>query len=600
MADRVLFADVGTTFTKTYLLEIENGKWQIKEHSSAPTTVDSPEYDVMAGLQRAITKLETWTDIKLLSKDRPLFAINETKGISRFTATSSAGGGLQVLVAGLTEQITAESGHRAALGAGAIVTEILSLNNAGTDIENLERIRNVPCDIVLITGGTDGGNVADVLALAEFLSLAAPKPRFDSNAKTPLIYAGNIDARPYLENIIGDTMNLICIDNIRPTIETESLQPVRDTIQKIFLEHVMSGAPGFKNLALWTQNKIKPTPVALGTGLTYLAKQYEKDVLAVDLGGATTDVFSVIDGQFYRSVSANVGMSHSIINMLEETSLGEINKWLPWDQNDDFVQNWLLNKAIRPTTLPQVSEELMLEQAFAKQAIKLSLEHHRTVAAGLRGVRISRQIGDIFTQRGAGQTLVNLMSTDAIIGLGGVISNAPRYSQALSILLDGIEPEGITDIFVDTGSFLTFAGIMSTNDNAVTSSAFSELQSPTLIGTCVAPVGPPVKPGTIIARVICDDSSFEIAAGEISVVNPCYLRNSSVLIKPEKEFDVGQGKGNSTVAKVAKSKIGLILDGRGRPIFLPKRSEAHMTSLRKWHKNLATYPEKMLHLKQGG
>ncbi len=599
MAERMLFADAGTTFTKACLLERDRNMWRVRERAAAPTTVDSPNFDVMIGLRRAIAKLESWTGIRLLSEKHLISTIGEDEGIGRFAATSSAGGGLQVLVAGLTEQITAESGHRAALGAGAVVTEIVSLNQAGTDFKNLERIRNVPCDMVLITGGTDGGNISDVLTLAEFLSLAAPKPRFGTQAKTPLVYAGNINARTYLESIVGDSMELICIDNIRPTIETESLQPVRDVIQEIFLKHVMSGAPGFKSLALWAQDRVKPTPVALGTALTQLALQDNRDVLAVDVGGATTDVFSIINGRFYRSVSANVGMSYGMGNVLEDTSPEMINRWLPWVQDDSLVRNWHLNKVIRPTTLPQTVEELMVEQCFAKEAVRLSLNHHRSIVTGLKGIKISRQVGDVFSQHGTGRTLVDLLSTGAIVGLGGVISNAPRYSQALSIILDGIQPEGITDILIDDGSFLPYAGLISTNGNEGLHQPLSGIQSPTPIGTCIAPVGPDAKAGTVIATVTYGDGSYNIVAGEISVVPWGNSPDGRVLVVPRKDFDVGEGRGNSMTATVAKSRIGLILDGRGRPLALPEEPSMRISRLQQWYKALDVYPKKTLRIGGG-
>ena len=172
---------------------------------------------------------------------------------------------------------------------------------------------------------------------------------------------------------------------------------MRQAIQEIFLEHVMSSAPGFKTLALWAQNRVKPTPVAIGAVLTHLASKTKQDILGVDMGGATTDIFSIINGQFYRSVLANVGMSQSMGSLFEETTPALINRWLPMDEDEYLVRNWHLNKIIRPTTLPQTMEELMLEQSFAKEAIRLSLNHHRLLVTGLKGVKIQRQVGDVFT-----------------------------------------------------------------------------------------------------------------------------------------------------------------------------------------------------------
>jgi len=598
VAEHILFADAGTTFTKVSLLERKGNTWRVRERAWAPTTVDSPYSDVMIGLRRAITKLETWAGVKLLSQNHLISETGKHQGAREFMATSSAGGGLQVLVAGLTEQITAESGHRAALGAGAVVTEVLCLNQATTDFKTLERISNVPCDMILLTGGVDGGNISDVLTLAQLLALAAPKPRFGAQGKkTPLVYAGNIDARNYLESIVGDSMELICIDNIRPTMETELLHPVRHVIQEIFLKHVMSGAPGFRNLALWAQDRVQPTPVAVGTALTQFAQHDNRNILAVDVGGATTDVFSVIDGRLYRSVSANVGMSYSMGNVLEQISPDMIIRWLPWIQDDGVIRNWHLNKMIRPSTLPQTPEELVLEQCFAREAVRLSLKHHRSIVTGLKGVKISRQIGDIFTQHGTGHTLVNLMATGAIVGMGGVIANAPRLSQAVSIMLDGIQPEGITDIFIDEGLFLACGGLVSAGNDGLMKPV-PGIGAPTFAGTCIAPVGPDVNPGTVIAEVDYGGYTYNIVAGEISVVPQVNPPDGSlhveISVQPNKRFDVGAGQGHPVTAKLAASRMGLILDGRGRPVALPKNPEQRVSRLRQWYKALGIYPDKVL------
>ncbi len=589
MPERILIADVGTTFTKVSLLERNTSKWHILDRATAPTTVDAPELDVMSGLRSAIQKLESWTGIKLLSGRYIVSPSGDSGGVDWFASTSSAGGGLQVLVAGLTEKITAESGQRAALGAGAVVTSVISLSRANTELRSIEKLRNTPFDMILVTGGTDGGNISDVLALAEFISLAAPEPRFKGQTRTPLVYAGNIDAQPYLKEIVGDSMDVICVENIRPTMERETLQPVRQAIQNIFLEHVMSNAPGFKTLALWAQDNVKPTPVAIGSALTRLASKSNQDILAVDAGGATTDVFSIIKGQFYRSVLANVGMSQSMGSILQETKPEFISRWLPMGEDDNFVRNWHLNKIIRPGTLPQSMEELMLEQAFAREAIRLSLKHHRSLVTGLKGIKIQRQVGDVFTQHGTGNTLVDLLKTGAVVGLGGVISNAPRRSQAVSMVLDGIQPEGVTDIYLDEGAFLPYAGALSAincrEEPVPVSSALS------FAATCIAPVGPYVRLGTPIAAVRFGNSIYDIVAGEISVISMESSSNIEVEIAPRRDFDAGAGKGNPVQTTVLSSHMGLILDGRGRPLSLPQDTNIRKAMLRNWYAALGVYPE---------
>ena len=122
--------------------------------------------------------------------------------------------------------------------------------------------------------------------------------------------------------------DLTLVDNIRPTLEQENLKPSRDKIHDLFMEHVMAQAPGYKKLMDWTDVPIMPTPGAVGEIIKKIAKEEQISVVGVDIGGATTDVFSVFKGQFNRTVSANLGMSYSICNVLAEAGTEEVLRWL--------------------------------------------------------------------------------------------------------------------------------------------------------------------------------------------------------------------------------------------------------------------------------
>ncbi len=594
MPERILFADIGSIFTNVSLLEVERESIRVLESSAHPTTLDEPNRDVMVGLQNAIEKLQRWTGLNLISPDGLILPSNGNSGVDYFAATSSAGGGLKVLAAGLSEQITAESAQRAALGAGAIVTGVVSFNEANLAFDNIERIKNTPYDMIFVTGGTDGGNVQDVLYLVEFLCLAAQEFAPTNSHKIPLVYAGNKEARPYLREIIGDSMELVCIDNIRPTVEKESLEHAREIIQDLFLRHTMSSVPGFAALDSWVGGRIRPTPVSIGDTLVHLAHMYQHDILAVDLGGATTDIFSIINGQFFRSVSANLGMSYSVGTTLKKIDPDLVERWVPMPKAkvDTLVRNWILNKTLRPSTLPQTVEELMIEHAFAKETIRLAYKDHQEVATGLKGVKIQRDIGDIFTQYGTGGTLVDMMKIGAVIAFGGSFTKSPRSTQALSMIIDGLELQGITNVYVDTGELLPYAGLVSTG--IIDPNSFAHSPPLHLLATCISPVGPKLKAGSTIAKVVIDGKEHNIIAGQIGVVPIPANSNVVIEVAPRRDFDVGAGKGNTTHITLPRSEIGLVLDGRGRPITLPKKDEERIVTLKAWYEAIGAYPQKSL------
>ena len=331
-----------------------------------------------------------------------------------YVSTSSAGGGLQMMVAGVVKSMSGESAERAALGAGSIVMDVLASNDGRLPHEKITRIRQLRPDMILLSGGTDGGTTTHVMELAEILAAANPRPRLGQNYKLPVIYAGNNKAQDSIRETLGEISDLDIVDNIRPVLEQENLEPSRDKIHDLFMEHVMAQAPGYKKLMSWTDAPIMPTPGAVGSLIEMIAKKENISVVGVDIGGATTDIFSVFEGKFNRTVSANLGMSYSICNVLAESGLDNVLRWVPFDIDRSELTNRIGNKMIRPTTVPQSLEELVIEQAIAREALRLSFIQHKEFATSLKGVQSERTISDAFEQSSSGQSLVNMMDLDLL------------------------------------------------------------------------------------------------------------------------------------------------------------------------------------------
>jgi uncharacterized protein (TIGR01319 family) len=461
------------------------------------------------------------------------------------------------------------------------------MDDQRTLVERLETIKGIRPDMILVTGGTDGGNISDVAAIAEYVAMADPEPRFGKDFKIPIIYAGNVDARSYVSQVFGEETDLTFTDNLRPVLETEVLTPARSEIHRLFLEHVMAHAPGYSTLLDWADGRVKPTPVAVGEALQRVAADRGTDLLGVDIGGATTDMFSVIGGRFYRTVSANLGMSYSIANVLSEATVESVMRWLPWEADENLVRNWNFNKMVRPTTLPETLEDLILEQAVAKEALRLSLDHHRSLVRGLKGIHQRRDVGDIFNQTSTGASLVDLLTTGVIVGSGGVLSYAPRRNQAAMIMLDAFQPEGVTDLVVDSQFLLPHVGALMGTDTAV-AGAILERQALIPLGTSVCPVGPAVQPGTSIAKVEVGAETWDVIAGEIRAIPLTGVTEADVL--PRKEFDAGNGRGVAVKTKLDGGVVGVMLDGRGRPLVFPKTSAERIAALKRWHKAMSAYP----------
>ena len=143
----------------------------------------------------------------------------------------------------------------------------------------------------------------------------------------------------------------------------------------------------------WCSVPIMPTPGAVGIIIEKIARREQLAVVGVDIGGATTDVFSVFQGVFNRTVSANLGMSYSVSNVMVEAGLENILRWVPFEVNEVNLRNRIKNKMVRPTTIPHALEDLVIEQAIAREALRLAFEQHKSLATELKGRSEERRVG---------------------------------------------------------------------------------------------------------------------------------------------------------------------------------------------------------------
>lgn len=569
----VLVTDCGSTTTKALLFEKKQDRWHQTFRGEAPTTVEEPVANVTVGALNAFAEVEELSGRPILHEGGPFLitGADPARGIDLYLSTSSAGGGLQMLVAGVVRNITTESAERAALGAGAIVMEAVSADDGREDYERIERIRHVKPDIVLITGGIDGGSTAHVVEMAEILVAAAPRPRFGDTLKLPVIYAGNAYAAKDVAEILSAMANVVVVENVRPALDAENLGPAREAIHEFFLSHVMSHSPGYGTLLSWSPVPVMPTPAAVGDMVQSYAQKTGQNVLCVDIGGATTDVFSVFSDNegvptFNRTVSANLGMSYSVANVLVEAGAENIRRWLPFEISESELRERLRNKMIRPTSIPQTIEDLFVEQAVCREALRLSLRHHRSLAIGIESKR-ERSIADIFRQSSERYELVDLMKLDLVIGSGGVLSHAPSRMQSALMMIDGFGLEGITQLAVDSIFMMPHLGVFASVHPQGAQEIF-ENDCLIHLGVSVVPrYAPAVREGAPLSEVFLDGALVEtLKAGEVTRVVSPGEGSGVVEVRPlHASVDLGAGAGKPVQRTVMFGECGIVLDGRNRP-----------------------------------
>ncbi len=589
----ILVTDVGSTTTKARFFAKKGNEWRYIISGEAPTTVEKPYEDVTMGVLNAVREIEELTGHKIISdaNDKILRPYDGEKGVDLYCTTSSAGGGLQMMVGGVVKEITAASANRAVLGAGSIVMDILTMDDGRVPHEKITRIKNLRPDMILLAGGTDGGTVKHVASMAEIFYAAKPKPRLGEGYRLPMIYAGNMDVQAHIRKLFEKDFALLIIDNIRPTLNVERIDHARRAVHELFMEHVMSHAPGYLKLMKWTDIDIMPTPAGEGIAMQLIASELNTNVLGVGLGGATTNVYSIYDKRFVRSVSANLGMSYSISNVCKETGINNILRWLPFEKNIGELQSEIKNKMIRPTTIPQTINDLIIEHAVAREALRLGLEHHKTIATRLKGINVERTVGDLLDQ-GLEDTYIDMMYFSVICGTGGLLSHAPKRVQTLLILTDAFQPEGVTRLFQDSVFMMPHLGVLSTVDSKAAWQIFDK-DCLVHLGTVVAPKGQS-REGTEVMdiKIVMPDGATlreSMRFGEIKRIPLGIGEVAEIEIEPSRGMDVGAGIGKPLKDKAHGGEVGLILDARGRPLVLPENPQERMKKIQEWNRNMGLY-----------
>lgn len=572
----ILLADCGSTATRVCLIDLVGNEFRLVAGGEASSTVEVPWSRISTAVCEAIRQIEGVTGRMLLDQEEQVIIPEQEdgSGVDGFMATVSAAVPLEVAVVGLIRSLSVESLLKAAQFTYVRIRNVVAIDDSparagqGSSMETMlaDFLQNRP-DVILIGGGVDGAAVAPVLEMARDIAIALSAWR--DGGRVPIVFAGNRDARAEIAKLFGECSDLYVVDNVCPTLETEELGPVREEIGRLYREYRMSGVPGFGGLRARASAPILPTADGFGLVLRYLARDYEIDVLGVDVGGATTNMAGVVGGRYGSTVSSQLGMSYSINNVLEQAGIERVLRWLPFDIEAEEVHNTILNKALRPMTIPETRQDLLLEQAVAREAISLTLQ--RAGKAWLHGVSAYPGL---------------LPPVDVIVGRGGVLSKAPDHRQAALILLDALQPTGVCSLALDNASLLPQLGALASVQPSVAAQVVAR-DGFFNLGTAISLVGT-AREGTLALRlkIEYDDGQtveVEVPYGALEVIPLPPGREAVLELRPTSGFDVGLGrKGKGARTEVEGGGVGVIIDARGRPLSLPTDGEKRRAKIQEW------------------
>lgn len=396
----VVCADVGSTYTKAAVVDLDGGR--LVGAASAPTTVGT---DVLHGLDAAVGAATASAGVG----DVPWYVC------------SSAGGGLRLAVVGYEPLVTAQAGRRVGLSAGANVVHVAAGRLGAAELAALRAARP---DVVLLVGGTDGGDADTLTHNATRLARA--------RWRVPVVLAGNVDARAGLYAALAEAgVPVTAADNVLPRIGVLAPASARAAIREVFLRHVIGGKKLSRG-ARFARLVRAATPDAVLTGVEVLADTLGGDLAVVDVGGATTDVYSVltpderadgpgreVTGTLWRArtVEGDLGMRWSAPGVVRAAA--EERLLVPGEQ--EMLAAAAAVRAADPGFLPGGDADRAADRRIAALAATVALRRHARGAA--TGERAGRDLREVRLLVGSGGVLRHADPADAGAVLDAVLTD---------------------------------------------------------------------------------------------------------------------------------------------------------------------------------
>ena len=440
----VLLIDFGSTYTKLTAVDLDSET--IMGTAQSFTTIQT---DINDGLENGLALLE-----KKIGK----------VDFAETYACSSAAGGLRMVTSGLVPELTGEAAKLASLGAGAKVVGIYAFQMTEDDLEEIGAAKP---DIFLLVGGTDGGNTECILHNARML--ASMKPEF------PIVVAGNRTAARQCQRILEGCEVYVC-PNVMPKFGVLNIEPTQKQIRQIFLNRIIQ-AKGLSKAAALLSDIMMPTPSAVLQAMELLAQGCEGEMgigelVAVDVGGATTDIYSIADGMpehmntvfkglpepfAKRTVEGDIGMRYSIRGIVEAAGIDRIAQIS--GLSADRVEELVSYLAQHTDVVPNEDRELeMLDYALASMAIEEAVRRHAGTIE-----ETYTMMGQTYVQEGK-----NLTKVKQIVVTGGSLIHTKRTEEiAAYALYSPAEPASLrpkrADVWVDRTYILAAMGLLSSH-----------------------------------------------------------------------------------------------------------------------------------------
>jgi hypothetical protein len=569
----LLAINVGAANTRAVFFDVIEGEYRFVASGAAPSTAEAPFKDVSEGVRNAVETLQKILGRSLLDDTRGLITPSQPNGsgVDALVFTLSAGAAIRTLVVGLLREVSLESARKLTETTYASIVDTLSLNDTRKPDQQIDSILRTRPELVVISGGTDGGASRSIKKLLETIGLASYL--LPEEKRPALLFAGNEKMEGEVKSLMGPLSPALHFSpNIRPSLETEDVEPAERELARMFVNIRKQQMKGVDLLDLWSGGHILPTAYTTGRMVRFLSKVYgaKKGILSVDIGASAAVISAGFHGKSSLGVYPQFGLGENLSRLLRHTTLEEILRWSHVDIPQSILRDYLHQKALHPSAIPATPEDLILSQAVAKQALRLAM-------------RTARKD---FPQNAAAikPTLTPLF--EPILASGAVLSDASRPGRSLLLLLDSIQPVGVTTVILDQNNLLPLLGAAASQNNllpvqVLESGAFMS------VGTVISPVVAANYNTPILRAKLTYENGTEartdLRFGHIEVLPLASGETGMLTVQCSRGADIGFGANRGGAIQVSGGALGVVFDGRGRPLDLPPDAGRRRELIKKWH-----------------
>lgn len=554
LPESYLIAEFGSTNTTAVLFDMAAGSYRLLARGTAPTTAAEPWSNLMVGLIQAIRQIENATNRTLLNEHQQLITpVRQTGiGVDKFAAITSAATPLDTLLVGLFDEVSLDSARHVLHTTYATEVDCFSLNDPRDEGEKFAALINQNPDVIFIVGGTDGGAEQRLLQLIDTLQMGVSV--LSEKQRVFVVYAGNKALREPINTRLKEMAHIQVSENVRPNLQTEYLGDASRILNTLYEDIKIAKLPGLPAIQKWSDQPTVSTVHAFTLITKYFAALQNHSILGIDVGSNSITMVLADSNSTQVHVRTDLGMGKPLINLLNIVPPANIARWIPNNITDDEVRDFITYKSLYPQTIPQTEFELYLEQAVARELIRAAMP-------------------------------ANMPPYAMILARGSVLTNAPRPGHTVLMLLDALQPTGIFSIALDKYNVLPALGTLATTQPTAVVQAL-EAGVLTDLGWVIVPTGKGQSGHSVVTGVVESEQlgqfDLDIEYGTIDTTVLASGQIANVTLNPNKRIDIGFGEGKSKKITVRGGAVGLVIDGRGRPLTIPNTDD-RFEIVRKWH-----------------